>query len=193
MGNENSSSEEENQNEYPRKNPIKVSFDLQELNEETSEFLRNPGSGISKLESLRLAASSDAHLECKVSSLRLLEEGEGDPHSTIYNSLVETYDNPEEHKKWSPSNLVDISEMVRTISFMAFSKKDADSLTLPGEMLDFVGDFPYLCDETEVESFEQLFHFVASHDFQLVAVDNDELAVLSIFVIRPGTLGREEN
>lgn len=120
---------------------------------------------------------------------------EGNLHVQIYNSLVK-----EEPILQTPplvvetkcidatgnvSRLVDISDAVRTNSFMAFSKKDADSLILPGETLDAVGDFPYLCDETEVDSFDQLFRFVAARDFQLVAIDNDELAILSIFVIRP--------
>lgn len=86
-------------------------------------------------------------------------------------------------------DLTDISTLVKKNSFTALNEKDAQSLVLENEILDRVGDFPYLCDVSDVSAFEELFRFVAEYDFQLVSVDREETAIVSIFVIRPVPLG----
>ena len=90
----------------------------------------------------------------------------------------------DETKVSSPS-LVDISILVKRNSFGVANEKEVESLVLEGECLDHVGDFPYLCDTSDVPAFESLFLFVAEHNFQLVSVDFFSIAVISIFVIRP--------
>jgi hypothetical protein len=82
-------------------------------------------------------------------------------------------------------DLTDISTLVKKNSFEAVNEKDAECLLLENEIIDLVGDFPYFCDVSDVSAFEELFRFVAEYNFQIVSIDREKTAIISIFVIRP--------
>ena len=77
---------------------------------------------------------------------------------------------------------IDISQLLRDNSFVAYDEKDVRSLVLDNETLDKVGDFSHFIYEDELSAFDDLFTFVADNNYQIVTLSRPGYS--SVFVIR---------
>jgi hypothetical protein len=122
--------------------------------------------------------------ECQISSIKVSFDMSALEEGRLESIYIGNYQQLDHSSLESLGNdKINISEIVKRNSFVAATQEDAESLVLANETLDYVGDFPYTCDASEIETFDKLFYFVSKNNFELVSVYEEK--TFRLFVIRP--------